>query len=240
MDNPQTNAYGGLGAMANVDTYQVNFGGVFLYRTNGMDTEVNGDASRSKYKGTTYSDYSIGYFSHGSWANYTRHYPAGSYYVYARLAAGGGATTCALYQVTSGWGSTIQGTNLLGTFSVANTAWETYNYVPLRNASGNLAVVTFSGPTNTLRLARPGLATSDCNANFLTLIPVFTLSATCTGSQINISFPTQSGFNYQLQYKSSLADTTWNPLATIAGDSTVKSISDSTGAGTCFYRVQIQ
>jgi hyaluronate lyase len=240
VDNPQTNAYAGLGAVVNVDAYQVNFGGVFLYRTNGMDTEVNGDSARSKYKGTGYSDYSIGYFSHGSWANYTRHYPPGSYYVYGRLAAGGGATTCALYRVTSGWGSTIQGTNLLGTFSVANTAWETYNYVPLLDASGNLAVVTLSGPTNTLRLARPSSATSDCNANFLTLIPVFTLSATCAVSQINVSFPTQSGFNYQLQYKTNLADTTWTPLATIAGNSTVQSISDSMGAGTHFYRVQIQ
>jgi len=137
VDGLQTNAYSGLGATVNVDTHQVNFGGTDLYRPNGMDTEVNGDTLRTQYNGTGRSDYSIGYFSPGSWANYTRHYPAGGYYVFARLAAGGGATTCTLSQVTGGWGTTNQATNLLGTFSVANTAWETYNYVPLKDANGN-------------------------------------------------------------------------------------------------------
>ncbi len=66
----------------------VNFAGTYLYRTNGMDTEINGDILRPQYQGTGYSDYSIGYFSPGSWANYTRHYPAGRYNVYARLATG--------------------------------------------------------------------------------------------------------------------------------------------------------
>ena len=64
-DNPQTNAYAGLGAFPNIDAHQVNFAGVELYRTNGMDTEINSDTVRPPYHATGYSDYSIGYFSPG-------------------------------------------------------------------------------------------------------------------------------------------------------------------------------
>jgi hypothetical protein len=240
IDNPQTNAYAGLSASVNADTRQVNFAGTDLYRPNGMDTEINGDVVRPQYSGTGYSDYSIGYFSPGSWANYTRHYPAGSYDIYARLASGGGATTCTLSQVTVGWGTTSQTTNLLGTFSVANTAWESYNYIPLKNAAGNLVTVSFSGSTNTLQLGRPGNATSDCNANFLMLVPVFAINATQTGTNIIISFPTQSGFNYKVQYKNNLLDAVWTPLGSFAGNNMAKSISDPITGNARFYTVLIQ
>jgi hyaluronate lyase len=241
IDNPQTNAYAGLAAVTNVDSHQVNFAGTFLYRPNGMDTEINGDVLRPQYTGTSFSDYSIGYFSPGAWANYTRHYPAGSYHVYARLASGSGATTCTLYQVTGGLDTTAQTTNLLGTFSVPLTAWESYNYIPLLDNSSNFVTVTFNGFTNTLRLARPSSAMSDCNANFLMLIPtVFTLNAVQNNNNIVISFPTQSGFNYQVQYKNSLTDAQWKPLATVAGNNTIEFVQDTNTVPTRFYRVHIQ
>jgi len=241
IDGPETNAYSGLSATVNVDTHQVNFGGTDLYRPNGMDTEVNGDTLRSQYSGTGYSDYSLGYFSAGSWANYTRRYPAGSYYIYGRLAAGGGATTCNLSEVTGGWGTGTQTTNLLGTLSVGNTGWESYNYVPLKDSSGNLVTVAFNGSTNTLRLGRPATATSDCNANFLMLVPVFAMNATVTGGNVMVSFPTQSGFNYQVQYKNSLSDPGWSPLGgVVGGNDSVRSVGDPATAGARFYRVQVQ
>lgn len=240
IDNPQTNAYVGLVAKTNIDTHQVNFGGQDLYRPNGMDTEVNGDVVRPQYNGTGYLDYSIGYFSPGSWANYTRHYPAGNYNVYARLASGGGDTTCVLSIVTSGWGTTNQTTNCLGTFSVPNTAWESYNYIPLEDNSGNLVTVSFNGSTNTLQLGRPASATSDCNANFLMLVPVFALNSGLTSSNLVLSFPTQSGFNYQVEYKNNLTDTQWNPLgAAMSGNNSMMSVTNL-AAGQRFYRVQIE
>jgi hyaluronate lyase len=241
IDNPQIDAYSGLSADVNIDTHQVNFGGVDLYRPDGMDTEVNGDAARLQYEGTGYSDYSIGYFSAGSWANYTRHFPAGNYNVYARLASGGGATTCTLSQVVHGWGTTGQITNYLGVFSVANTGWESYNYIPLEDNFGNLVTVALNGSTNTLQLGRPAAATSDCNANFLMLAPVFAASASIIGANTAISFPTQSGFNYQVQYKSSLTDAAWIPLGNeIPGNDAAQTFNDSTATATRFYRVQIQ
>jgi hyaluronate lyase len=241
IDNPQTNAYAGLSALVNGDTHQVNFGGKDLYRPNGMDTEVNGDVVRPQYNGTGYSDYSIGYFSAGSWANYTRHYPAGNYNVYARLAAGGGATTCTLSRVTGGWGTTSQTTNFLGIFSVPNTAWESYNYIPLADNFGNLVAVSLNGSTNTLQLGRPASATADCNANFLMLVPVFTLNAFEGNTNVVISFPTQAGFNYQTQYKTNLTDAQWSALGSpIAGNNLMESVTNSISSHNCFYRVQIE
>lgn len=240
ISTPQTNGYAGLVCVTNVDAHQVNFAGTELYRPNGMDTEKNGDVIRPQYNGTGYTDYSLGYFSAGAWANYTRSFPAGSYNVYARLAAGGGATTCALYQVISGWGTTNQTTNLLGTFSVPNTAWETYNYIPLQDSSGNLATIRFNGSTNTLRLSRPVAATADCNANYLMLVPVFAASAVSNGTNVMLSFPTQLGFNYQVQYKTNLTDTNWISVGTIVpGNGALRSTNLPATNQSGFYRVQV-
>jgi hyaluronate lyase len=241
IDNPQTDAYAGLVALTNVDTHEVNFGGKDLYRPNGMDTEINGDVVRPQYNGTGFSDYSIGYFSAGSWANYTRHYPAGPYNVYARLAAGGGATACTLSEVTRGWGTTSQVTNLLGSFSVPLTGWESYNYIPLEDSSGNLIAVSFNGSTNTLQLGRPISATSDCNANFLMLVPVFALQANVIGTNLVVSFPSQSGFNYQVQYKRNLTDAQWtSPGSSVPGNDAMLSVTNPAVGQAGFYRVIVQ
>lgn len=240
IDNPQTNAYAGLSAAVNVDAHQVNFGGQDLYRPDGMDTEINGDVPRPQYEGTRYTDYSIGYFSAGSWANYTRHYPSGNYNVYARVASGGSATTCALSQVTGGWGTPTQTTSLLGTFSVPLTAWESYNYIPLEDSSGNMVTVSFNGSTNTLQLGRPSSANSDCNANFLMLVPIFAVNASLKANNVILSFPTQSGFKYEVEYKNSLTDTQWMPVGSdLAGNNSIMFVTNQAAAQAHFYRVQI-
>ena len=235
----QTNAYAGLRAITNVDARQVNFAGTFLYRPNGMDTEVNGDLPRSPYTDAGLPDYSLSYFSPGSWVNYTRRFPAGSYLIFARLAAGGGATACTLWQVTAGWGTTNQTTNWLGTFNVPNTAWETYNYIPLKAAAGNPVIVSFTGSTNTLRLTRPATVTGDCNANFLLLVPVFALTSQGTPTNLTLTFPTQSGFRYQVQYKANLADEAWLNLTDWPGNDTRQTFTESPTNQNRFYRVLI-
>jgi hypothetical protein len=105
-----------------------------------------------------------------------------------------------------GWGTTTQTTSYLGTFSVPLTAWESYDYLPLEDSFGNLVTVSFNGSTNTLQLEPPGSAASDCNANFLMLVPIFAVNATMKDARMILSFPTQSGFNYQTQYKNQLTD----------------------------------
>ncbi len=249
IDNPQTNGYAGLAVIVDADTHQVNFGGADLYRPNGMDTEVNGDVPRVQYLGVgnTNLDYTMGYFSAGAWANYTRHYPAGNYNVYARLAAGSTVPSSAvLAEVTSGWGTTTQTTNQLGTFNVDNNGWETYEFTPLRDNSGNLVTLSLNGSTNTLQLGVPIGAGSDVNANFLMLVPasssgVFAITVSGSNGSISISFPSQIGSNYQLLYKNNLTDATWTPVGSpVAGNGSVESISQSISGASRFYRVQSQ
>jgi hypothetical protein len=212
-----------------------------------MDTEVNGDLPRAQYLGTgnTNLDYTMGYYSVGSWANYTRHYRAGSYNVYARLAGGATVPTSAiLSEVTSGWGTMDQTTNFLGTFNVDNNGWETYEFTPLRDNSGNLVTLTLNGSTNTLQLGVPIGAGSDVNANFLMLVPAsssgsFAITVSSGSGSIVIAFPTQIGSNYQLLYKNNLTDSSWTAVGSpVAGTGSVESISQPVSGASRFYRVQ--
>lgn len=67
-----------------------------------------------------------------------------------------------------------------------------------------------------------------------------TLSAAINGSgNIQISFATQQGASYQVLYKNALSDSTWNPLETIAGDGTTKSVSYPVSLPRRFYLVRV-
>jgi hypothetical protein len=70
--------------------------------------------------------------------------------------------------------------------------------------------------------------------------PNFSLSSSVSGNQIHISFPTTTGFSYDVLYSSSLVNPTpsWSPLTTVPGDGTVHSVPDNLGPGTKFYRVK--
>jgi uncharacterized protein YdaL len=58
---------------------------------------------------------------------------------------------------------------------------------------------------------------------------------------VNLSFATQTGFNYYIEYKDSLLDTTWLQLTNVAGTGGVISVNAAGGsAGSGFYRVQVQ
>ena len=262
-DNPQTNAYFGLPAETDVDTHQVNFNAnaPYLYRTNalglvgegnGMSTEINGDLKRAQYQGVgnTNQDYSMGYFSggantSGSWANYTRHYPAGSYNVWGRLAEGAGVPTAPLLnQVTGGWGTTSQTTNFLGAFNVQSSGWESYNFVPLRDNSGNLVTMTFNGSTNTLQLINPVGSGADVNVNFFMLVPsagAVKLTASVSGGNIIISMPTLNQLSYQLMYKNNLSDVGWTPIGSpVIGNGLTESFTQPASGGHRYYVVQVQ
>ena len=87
------------------------------------------------------------------------------------------------------------------------------------------------------------------NANFYILIPVYappanialSVSPGGTNGNIGISFPTQPGYGYQVEYKTNLVDVVWLPPGNvISGDGTIHSLNDLTDADSRFYRVQIQ
>jgi hypothetical protein len=242
IDNPQTNAYSGLSAVADVDFHDVATGGGYDYRPAGTATEGISDIPRDKFAAAT--DYNIGFFENGEWGNYTRNYPAGTYHIWARIASGNGSpTTADLSRVTDGWGTDSQSTSYLGRFLVPSDGWGNFNWVRLNNTNHNQAVVLeLNGSTNTLRLSRaPG--TGGANANFIMLVPVLapiTVNAAKVGGNIQISFPTQAGFSYQAQYKNSLTDVSWTNLGgAISGNNTAQSVNDSTSGANRFYRVQV-
>ena len=154
-------AYAGLNGIEGTDFHDVNNQGNHPYRSDAMSADGANDISRTAFAGT--NDYAVGYFGVAEWVNHTRNYPAGTYNVYGRFAAGGGTSYMSLSQVTSGAAAS------LGTFTIANTGgWSTYGYVPLRDSLGNLVELTIpsSGPL-TMRLTHTGGA--DANVNFLML-----------------------------------------------------------------------
>jgi regulation of enolase protein 1 (concanavalin A-like superfamily) len=176
-DNPQTNAYFNLPSAPNVDNHQFDLNAnPFDYRTNSIgpcpSTTPADDAQRPQFA-TGKTDYNIGFFGGGSWLNYTRHYPAGTYNVWGRFAEGGTATETTLSQLTSGYGTSSQTVKPVGVFFVPPSGgWNTWEWTPLENSQGNLVKVRFDGSQYTLQLdGSPVGGQPEVNVNFLMLAP---------------------------------------------------------------------
>jgi hypothetical protein len=169
------NSYFGQTGTSGVDETVLNYSAANPHGWRPFDrqsTDVSGDVTRQEYITTGIPDYQVGFFTSGNWLNYTRNFPAGTYYVYARLAGGPGATSSAtLSQVTNGWGTANQSVLPLGAFSFTSTGFSSYRYVPLTDNSGNPIAVPLNG-VNTLRLT--STTAGGVNANFLMLTPAKT------------------------------------------------------------------
>ncbi|MDB6067592.1 MAG: Carbohydrate binding family 6 [Pedosphaera sp.] len=249
-DNPQHGAYAGLGAVDGIDYHSVNSGqGGHDYRPNppGLETEGATDRARQAFS-PGLQDYDVGFNSGGNWGNYTRTFPAGNFNLYMRGADGAGAAgdSASLSLVTGGQTTTNQTTTKLGTFSIPSTGgWQNYTWVPLKDSGGNLAQIANTGSAKTMRVTTDS---GNYNANFYILIPVYTPPATIAmtvsgggSGNMGISFATQPGYGYQVEYKTNLTDAVWIPLGNvISGDGTVQSVNVMTGAGNRFYRARIQ
>ena len=69
----------------------------------------------------------------------------------------------------------------------------------------------------------------------------YTRTAAVNGGNITVSFPTQTGYSYQLQYKDHLTDANWISLGSpISGNGSVQSGTDTATGGARFYQVQVQ
>ncbi len=176
IDNPQTNAYAGLSGTFGVDAYNPNGGGT-SYRPN--DTGDPGNEGNTNVKRVQYTDpnnaqtdYDFGWSNGGTleWANYTRHYPAGKWNIFARCA--GWATE------TDSADMFLGGTNgtRLGRFAVPLTcgtsgtgAYQCYGWAPLIDIAGNLIEWDTDGSKQTLTLQT---IQGSWNMNFFMLMPV--------------------------------------------------------------------
>ncbi len=143
--------YFGKVGVQGVDENNTVLDGDHLYRPqDGLATTGSGDLLRKNLVTANRLDYKVGWFEGGEWANYTRDWPAGTYWVIARLANGGGAGTLTLSQVSS------TATNTLGTFSIVNgRGWTAYDNYYLTDANGNKATITLNGKA-TLRATTGG------------------------------------------------------------------------------------
>jgi hypothetical protein len=166
-----TNSYWGTAGTAGVDQNagsSVTGGGSTLApnypnRTDGnVAFQVSGDVPLPLYAAQDNpAIYGVGlaYNNGGNWCNYTRNpYPQGNYYVYGRLAAGGG-NNCLEYLniLTSGYGTANQTTNLLGEFYVADgTSYNAYSWIPLTDGFGNQVTVNMPAGQQTLQLLSGG------------------------------------------------------------------------------------
>lgn len=225
------NAYAGLDGVTNID-YALGSGVNNPYRgPDGLHQEPTSDVPLPGYSAG--NDWDIGNFNSGQWANYTRNYPAGKYFVYGRLAGYSGNVTLSL--VTAGAGTTTQTLQTLGTIPTSATSqgWQTWNWCPMQN-NGLPAVVTLNG-VSTLRVTSSG----NVNANYFMLVPFkyIQASAVTSGGNAAISFPTLAGSYYRVLSSTSLTSGSWSLVGTVTGNGSTESVSTPVTGGTVFFKV---
>jgi hypothetical protein len=229
------NAYeGNGGAISNIDYKHdpATAGNQFNYRSPGLATEFTTDVQLPGYAPD--NDYDVGWFNNGDWGNFTRTYPAGTYYIYGRLAGFVGHVT--MSKVTSGLGTENQTLQTLGTIPTdpINQGWANWNWCLMVN-NGLPAVVSLGG-VQTLRMTSGGNA----NANYIMLVPVKVISVTASsvisGGNFSISFPTVAGAGYSVWQATSL-NGPWSLAQSVGGDGSVKTVNiPATGSG-AFFKV---
>jgi hypothetical protein len=241
----QPDAYAGFTSFTNIDfqhTYvsgEPTDGSEYQYRVNGIPQQLLAalgalsDYQRTIFVSNFASDYYLYWFGGPDWANYTRVYPTGNFYVYAR-SAGAGANSMYLDQVVSGAGTTNQVTKRLGQFGAVNNA--TFAWVPLTDDGLVAPVVVKLGGANTLRIST---TTGNCYPNYFMLVSAsgITLAAARAGNNASISFPTQVGATYRVFYRADLTTGNWILLTTVLGNGSVKSMSDPLTGSQRFYKV---
>jgi hypothetical protein len=229
------NAYATLGAVTNVDFQHTPVAGqAFTYRSDGIPEGRSVDYLRQPFIDVLGTDYDLTSFVNGDWANYTRVYPAGSYYVYGRF-SGLGDYSMELDQIVSGAGTSNQTVQPLGRWHAVGRGYNLYDWVQLLNSAGSApAVVSLKGQA-TLRIATSG----NTNPNFFMLVPIsgIPLSIQHNGTGVVLSFPTGSGNSYRVLYTGNLGSTNWNLLTTVTGDGAQKSVTDDASAAARFYKV---
>jgi hypothetical protein len=243
---PAANSYLGQQGDSGTDYSAIfqNILGTYVYRPFDLvSTEVTGDATRQKYQDARLqgpnpyiNDYDVDLFT--NWIDYTRTFPSGNFLVYARLSAGNGAFNLQCAQVTGGAGTSMQVSNVLGNFIGSGTSFATWQYVPLTNATTGSLVILSLGGVETLQMT----GDDNENANFFMLVSaVPAITASLSGANIILSFPTVSGLNYTVSWKNNLTDPSWTPLGSpMPGNGAAMSVNDSLSHSQRFYRLAVQ
>jgi autotransporter-associated beta strand protein len=208
--NPSPDAYAGLSGVAGIDySNGITGQGSASYRPQGLETEGAGDKLRASYNGL--ADYDVGFANVGNWGNYTRSFPAGSYYICIRVASPNAAQTQAIgmSQVTGGWGTLSQTTSSMGTFSVPTTgSWQTYAWMPLLGGNGQPFAFQ-GGSVETLRATQ---LKGGYNENYYILVSTNSQLIPPEGPAVLQLSPPQSSniSNLTIAWRGSITDTATN------------------------------
>lgn len=121
--------------------------------------------------------------------------------------------------------------------------------VPLTTGAFNLQLTTVNDPT---RHVQYGFETVGPNVWVTDVAPFgsilignagvlpTTITPSRNGGNINLTFPTQTGKIYTVQYKNLLTDPTWNTLTTTNGTAANAVVSDPTSGSQRYYRLSVQ
>jgi hypothetical protein len=235
-DNYYPNAYYGYGAITNVDYQHTTLGcEQFPYRPTGLPQEQGYDWLTSLFVSYGGVDYDLGCYGPGDWANYTRQYPAGNYFVYIRT-AGLGSFSMYLQQVVSGVGTVNQVVKQLGTLAGTGINNLIHTWVPLTDAGLAAPTLLSLNGVETLRI---GTTTGDCYPNYLMLVPAVgvTLSAKKSGGNVGVSFPSQVGVAYRIFSRGQLGSGNWNYVTNVMGTGSVVTVPFTATTNAQFYTI---
>jgi hypothetical protein len=228
--------YGDYVATTNIDFQHTTLGcEQYPYRPNGISQQQGHDYLTPIFVSYGAIDYDLGCFGRGDWANYTRAYPAGNFFVYMR-SAGLGAYSMYLEKVVSGAGTTNQVVTTLGDWGAVGISETTHAWVPL-TADGSVVPVAVSlGGVETLRLTT---TTGDCYPNYFMLVPTsgIHMSASKLGANAVISFPTQAGVVYRVFSCTDLTSGNWNLLTNVLGNGAAEPVSIPVTSSVQFFKV---
>ena len=235
-ENWYPDAYYDIGATTNIDYQHTTLGcEEFPYRTSGISQQQGSD-----YLTPTFVDYGgiefdLSCFGGGDWANYTRDYPPGHYFIYART-AGFGPYSMYLQQVVSGAGTVNQAVSKLGNWNSTGASDISYAWVPLTD-DGLVApvLVTLTG-VETLRITTP---TGDCYPNYFMLVPAsgVRLSAASSGGHVVVSFSSKVGTVYRVFSRNSMGSGSWTLVTSVMGTGGVVPVTVPSTAAAQFYTV---
>jgi len=228
------NAYFGFDATTNIDFQHTILGcEQYPYRPDGIPQEQGYDYLTPIFVVYGGIDYDLGCFGPGDWANYTRDYPAGNFFVYVR-SAGLGAYSMYLEQVVSGAGTTNQVIRKLGNWDAVGINNTTHAWVALTDDGLVAPVVVNLNGVETLRITT---TTGDCYPNYFMLVPAsgIKLSAARQNSNVVLSFPSQAGVVYRVFSRNDLTSGNWNLLTSVLGNGGVQLVSIPTTTTAQFY-----
>jgi len=144
--------YAGRGGVDGVDYHQTaNSVASDLYRSGeGPSVNVNiarlAQVDRGLYAALI--NHTVGWNDPSEWYNYTRSFPDPSpgYHVFARCSSGTGPNVVQFDEVVGGTSSANQTLSLLGTAAgPASGQWSVYRFVPLRDQTGELVTLNWTG-----------------------------------------------------------------------------------------------